>query len=92
MRFRVELRKEVVFFVRHVCSASERRAFSEAFEKVREAPIESSEAIVDPRYSRYVLRYFRFAGCIALFELRPLKNLLIVRSCRRLLQRLPRSF
>ena len=86
MRFKVELHRDVVWFVRHRCNAAEREAFYRTLHLVRSNPvdaIEHSEPISDPAISRYILRFFRFSGCLAIFKLNVGKNRIRVLECRR---------
>jgi len=83
MRIKVELRKEVIRYVKRECNSTERAAFYREFEKVIEDPISCSEAIFNPEVSRYLLRFFRFAGSLAIFEFDPAKQRIIVRVCRK---------
>lgn len=83
MRFKVELRKEVVHYLRRECDAVDRREFYDGLERIGSDPITSSELIVDDSISRHVLRYFRFARHIAVFQFNPGKDRVVVRVCRR---------
>lgn len=86
MRVKVELDKEVLWFVRWKCSRSERRAFYAALDAVTADPvsmIERSEAVHDPLISRYMLRYFRFAGYIAIFKTSRARDRICVTECRK---------
>lgn len=87
MRIKVELHRDVVWFVKHECSSEERAAFYECLDRVRGDPIGHSEAIADPRLSRYMLRFFRFERCVAIFETNRARDRIRVRECRRLLPR-----
>ena len=84
MRIKVELHRDVVWFVRHRCNDDEVDAFYEKLEKLRAEPIENSEAVSDRRLSRYMLRFFRFKQNIAIFEYNPARNRIRIRKCRRL--------
>jgi hypothetical protein len=84
MRLKVELHRDVVWFLRHRCSEAEVDAFYVHLEIVRTEPIANSEAVADPALSRYMLRFFRFADCIAIFQYRPAEDRIIVRQCRRI--------
>ncbi len=83
MRVKVELHRDVVRFIRHECTEGEVRAFYEKLEQVRSEPIGTSEAVSDPKLSRYILRFFRFGRNLALFEYQPANNLIVIRECRR---------
>jgi len=83
VRFKVELRPEVSYFVRRQCNGEERREFYEQIERLQVDPIEISEAFADPDLSQYVLRYFRFRHYVAVFDLDAYKSRIIVRTCRR---------
>jgi len=91
MRIKVELHPEVVWFIRHRCNEGEVSGFYERLERLREEPIENSEAVTDPRLSRYMLRFFRFRQNLAIFELNPAKNRIRVLECRRTPPRRARS-
>ena len=87
MRIKVELHREVIRLLRHECSEEEVSAFNQGLRRLRSdavALIENSEAIHDPQVSRYMLRSFRFADCIAIFETNRERDLIRVRQCRRL--------
>lgn len=84
MRIKVELHRDVVWFIRHRCNDDEVKAFYEQLERLRSDPIESSEAIADPKLSRYMLRLFRFKGNLAIFEFDPGRDRVIIRQCRRI--------
>ena len=83
MRLRVELHRDVVWFIRHCCTDREIDAFYEQLEKIRTEPLAHSKALADSALSRYMLRFFRFAQCIAVFQYKPAKDRIIVRQCRR---------
>ena len=83
MRIKVELHPEVVWFIRHRCNEDEVSAFYEELERLREEPIANSEAVADPRLSRYMLRFFRFRQNLTIFELNPAKNRIRVLECRK---------
>ena len=87
MRIKVELHRDVVWFVRHQCKESEANAFYTELHELRADPvtlIERSEALHDPKLSRYMLRFFRFAGCLAIFETNRSRTRIRVRQCRRI--------
>lgn len=84
MHVKVELHRDVVWFVRRRCNDDEVKAFYEQLERVRTDPIENSEATVDPDLSRYMLRFFRFKENIAVFEFDPGRDRVVIRQCRRL--------
>ncbi len=52
MRCKVELHREVVWFIRHDCNDTEVDAFYKALERVRDDPIGESEAFSDAELSR----------------------------------------
>ena len=83
MRFKVELHRNVGQYVRRDCSEFDRAAFYNMLERIRSDPITNSEVIVDVSISRYALRYFRFGRHIAVFQVDPAKDRVIVRVCRR---------
>ena len=85
MWFKVELRKDVVWFLKHRCTDAEVTAFYEALQRLRDDPIENSQAVSDRRVSRYMLRFFRFGlNGIAIFQLDHAKDRIRVVECRRL--------
>ena len=86
MRSKVGLHREAIWFLRHSAKQEEREAFYAQLGRVRQsapALIENSEAIHDPKLSRYMLRFFRFANCIAVFETNRERTLIRVRACQR---------
>lgn len=87
MFIEVEIHRNVLLFLKHECSSEERAAFYECLDRVRGDPIGLSEAITKPALSRYMLRFFRFAGCIAIFETNRARDRIRVRECQRLLPR-----
>jgi len=90
MRFKVELDRDVVWFIRKVCGPAVRKAFYDQLERVSTEPIANSEAYADPEKSRYMLRIFRFADCVAIFGYDPARNVIRVAECR-LSKRQPRA-
>ena len=87
MRIKVELQREVVWFLKRECTTEERNAFYQQLEKLRSDPvalIENSEAIHCPQQSRYMLRFFRFERCMAVFEMNRGRDRIRVRQCRRI--------
>jgi len=82
MRIKVELRREVVRYVRHQCSLGERTEFFEQLERIKLDPITNSEATVDLELSRYILRFFRFGQKIAVFQFDPANDRVVIRLCR----------
>ena len=90
MRIKVELHREVIWFIRHEATVTEVRAFYEQLWKLSADPvslIEHSEAAHQPKKSRYMLRFFRFESCIAIFETNRARDRIRVRECQRLLPR-----
>ena len=83
MRFKVELHKDVVYYVRRQCDDADRRVFYGKLERIGSDPIDESESIADIELSRYLLRFFRFGRHIAIFELDAARDRIIVRQCRR---------
>jgi hypothetical protein len=83
MRVKVELHPGVVWFLRRRCSDAEVDAFREALERVRQAPLTNSEPTFEPQHGRYMARFFRFAGNIALFQLDRARERIRVLECRR---------
>lgn len=84
MRFRVELHRDVVWFIRHVCSPDERRDFQERLDRLRDDPLAESEPCTEIELSRWLLRVFRFGGNVAVFQLDLHRERILVRQCRRL--------
>jgi hypothetical protein len=87
MRVKGELHPDVVWFLKRECTAKERSAFYQQLEKLRSdqvALIENSEAIHCPQQSRYILRFFRFEECMAVFEMNRERDRIRVRQCRRI--------
>ena len=82
MRIEVELHPTVVWFVSRSCRTEDREAFYRELEKVRSEPIANSEALHEPRLSRYMLRKFRFGGNIAVFQFDAAKNRMRIVECR----------
>lgn len=83
MRFKVELHREVRWFLRRECDSQERAAFFDQLERLRDDPVGLSGAIFDPAVSPYMLRYFRFGRYLAVFEIDVAKDQLVIRVCRR---------
>lgn len=81
MRFKVELHPDVRFFLRKA-SRETRMAFEEALRLVCDDPIENSIAHHDPKQSKYMLRYFRFDGHLAIFGLIASRDEIRVIECR----------
>ena len=82
MRFKVELHVSVARFLK-TCDDETVSAFWERVDEVRNDPVGRSEAVSEPNVSRYMLRYFRFARYLALFQVDPIKGRIVVRSCRK---------
>ena len=59
------------------------RRFGGRLDEARDDPIERSEPVSEPDVSRYMLRFFRFAGYLALFQIDPTKDRIVVRLCRK---------
>jgi len=83
MRFKVELDRDVVWFIRHVCSPDERREFYDRLDRLRDDPFTDTAPCTDLATSRYVLRVFRFGGNIAVFRIDLSRETIRVRQCRR---------
>jgi len=83
MRIKVELHKDVVWYIRHRCNREEAESFYERLEKVRLEPITNSQAISDPKVGRYMLRFFRFLRNIAVFEYDIARDHIRVLECRK---------
>lgn len=83
MRFKVEQRERVVQYVRHELTAAEQADYFARLEQVRQRPIAESIAVTAPRLSPYMLRGFRFAGHLALFQMDLAQGRITVLSCRR---------
>lgn len=84
MLFKVELHPDVTWYIRHRCRRSVQDDFYRQLQAIRSEPINNSEAIDDPRLSRYLLRFFRFAGDLAIFELDLARSRIRVLECRAL--------
>jgi hypothetical protein len=82
MPIKVELHSDIVRFVRHECSDAEVDEFYAGLERIRRDPL-ASEAIADPRLSRYMLRFFRFGSCVAIFRYDPGRETIKVLECRK---------
>ncbi len=88
----VQLHRDVEFFLKFRCTKEEANAFFQTLNGVRSSSVEAishSEAIHDPEASRYMLRFFRFEGCIAVFETNRARDRILVRQCQRLPQQRP---
>lgn len=83
MLVKVDLHPDVVWFIRHNCSEEEQLAFARAVSALRTEPISRSESLADPQLSPFMLRFFRFAKCLAIFEYDLGRNKLKVLQCRR---------
>ena len=81
---KVELHRRVLWFVKYRCTPAEQDAFWDRLRRVVADPLRNSEHRSDPRLSRYMLRMFRFAGCLAIFEYKPAADRIKVLECRRL--------
>lgn len=79
----VGLHKNVVGFLRHEATTRKVKAFYEALQKERREPAKHSFPLSDPSLSRYMLRAFRFATCVAVFRLDAGRNRMRVLKCRR---------
>lgn len=92
MRATVELHPDVVWFLKKRCTDAGRKAFYNRLEEVRRQPIENSEPIRDEKLSRFMLRFFRFAGIMAVFKFDLARNRIRVYECRKITPgRLPRE-
>jgi hypothetical protein len=60
MRAKVDLHPDVVWELRHACTAAEVADFYRQLDRVREDPVRHSELFHAPAVSRYVLRRFSF--------------------------------
>ena len=83
MRATVELHPDVVWILKKRCTDAERKAFYHRPEEVRRQAIENSEPIRDVKLNRYMLRFFRFAGFMAVFKLDHARNRICVYECRK---------
>ncbi len=90
MRFKVEFDPNAVWFLRKRCDEATLKLFYDQLERVSTEPIANSEAYADPEKSRYMLRIFRFADCVAIFGYDPARNVIRVAECR-LSKRQPRA-
>lgn len=79
----MELHPDVVWFIKHRCNRDEVDAFYRQLEALRREPIRNSEAIAEPRLSRYMLRFFRFTTSLAVFHYDAAKDRIRVLECRR---------
>ncbi len=91
MRIKVELHRDVHWYLRHKCTTIERALFSEELERVRDEPISQSQAIYDPSISKYMLRFFRFGEHMAMFEFDAPMECVRVVKCRKPKPRLPQG-
>jgi hypothetical protein len=89
MLLKVDLHPDVVWFVQQRCTGAEQQAFYAALQATRTEPVGSSEAILDPGLSRYMLRFFRFANCLAVFHYDPARGSIKVLECRRMQPKRP---
>lgn len=89
MRIKVELHRSVVWFIKRDCNDQERYEFYEELDLIRTDIITNSEPIVEPKLSRYMLRFFRFGRNIAIFEMNRSRDEIRVRLCRKLKPRKP---
>ncbi len=88
MRCKVELRPDVQWFLRmRRRNKDEIDAFYDLLERIRTDPIGNSEARSGPRLSRYMLRFARFGGNLAIFEFDPAHERIRVLECRPIVQR-----
>lgn len=65
---RFELTEEVALFLETECLSEEVDAFWANVEAIRDDPIDNSQPFLGRTNRPRLLRYFRFGGCIALFE------------------------
>jgi hypothetical protein len=79
----VGLHRNVGWFLRRCCNQAEMTAFHIALRQVRNDPVSCSEALVDRRLSRYMLRFFRFGDNMGVFKLDAARNRILVLECRR---------
>ncbi len=83
MRIKVELHRDVVWFLRQRCTDGEVDAFYDMLERLRTEPIANSEAVADPQLSRYMLRFCRFKQNLAIFRYDASRDRIRVLECRR---------
>ena len=83
MSFRLELDRDVVWFIRHVCSPDEVQQFYDWLNRLRNDPFTDTESCTDRTLSRYALRLFRFGRNIGVFRIDLSKETIRVRQCRR---------
>ena len=83
MRFKVELHRDVGWFIRHYCSADEAREFYGWLERLRDDPVTDTHPMIDEDVAPYVLRFFRFGQNIGIFRLDAVHQEVMVRQCRR---------
>jgi hypothetical protein len=80
---KVELHRRVLWYLKYRCTPAEQDAFWDGLKRVVADPIRHSEHQSDPRLSRYMLRIFRFGGCLAVFEHDAAAERIRVLECRR---------
>ena len=83
MRFKVELHKDVNWFVRRECSVDEAKEFYAWLERLRGDPITDTEVVVDRELAPYTFRSFRFGRNLGVFRLDPVRQEVLVRQCRK---------
>lgn len=86
MRIKVELHREVRWFLKRECTAEECAAFYEQLESICSDPISliaNSEPVHDPGASRYMMRAFRFADNLAVFQMNRSRDRILIRQCQR---------
>ena len=83
----MELAPAVVLFLEAECLREEVEAFLVCKRLIQEDPIKYSQPYLGPTDHPSTLRYFRFGGCLALFEYRwtgdSRTDLIRVLACRR---------
>jgi len=85
MAIKMELHPDVDYYVKHRCNQEEQTKFFKQLGLIRTEPVRHSEATVDAKLSRYVLRFFRFGDNIAIFEFDAGHSRVRVLECHRLL-------
>ncbi len=92
MRLEAELHEDALWFLRHECGQQELTTFYEGLDAVRTEPIRNSEGPGSlSKKNKYALRFFRFAGNLALFEFDPARKRIRVVECRKSLPKRRRA-
>jgi len=84
MRIKVELHRDVVWYLKRRCNEKERAEFSAVQERIRSDPItliDETDAIFEPRLSTHMLRLFRFGNNVAVFRFDPARSKIKILEC-----------